>query len=234
MIAVIQCAASKRSSAGYLLSPDGRRIVFVADPLAAPADDTVVYARPDDLSGGVPWRDALVEYNKTKRDNPLDLFPAWQLYDNGVYGRLVDKLGVENVYILSAGWGLIPADFLTPYYDITFSSSARNEDSYKRRRKADRYQDLRMLPDETRDDVVFFGGKDYLLLFCDLTAAIRGRKTVFYNSGKIPSARGCVLRLFETTRRTNWQYECANAFLDGAIGIDASSVGDTHRFGTDR
>jgi hypothetical protein len=40
----------------------------------------------------------------------------------------VDRFGLENVYVLSASWGLIRADFLTPYYDITFSSSA---DAYK-------------------------------------------------------------------------------------------------------
>jgi hypothetical protein len=38
--------------------------------------------------------------------------------------RLVEKFGIEKVFILSAGWGLIRADFLTPNYDITFSGSA--------------------------------------------------------------------------------------------------------------
>ncbi len=75
-----------------------------------------------------------------------------------VYGRLVVRLGLENVYVLSAGWGLIRADFLTPYYYITFSSRA---DTYKRRRKTDRYDDFRMLPDDAKNDIVFFGGKDY-------------------------------------------------------------------------
>jgi hypothetical protein len=28
---------------------------------------------------------------------------------------------------------------------------------------------------------------------------------------------GYELRRFETRTRTNWQYECANAFLDGAL-----------------
>ena len=68
-----------------------------------------------------------------------------------------------------------------------------------------------MLPQQTRDEIVFFGGKDYLPLVCELTGAIKTRKTVFYNSGRVPSAPGCTLRRFDTRTRTNWHYECANA-----------------------
>jgi len=68
----------------------------------------------------------------------------------------VTRFGVKNVYILSAGWGLICADFLTPAYDITFSPSAA---PYKRRRKTDRYEDFRMLPDKAEREIVFFGGQ---------------------------------------------------------------------------
>jgi hypothetical protein len=76
---------------------------------------------------------------------------------------------------------------------------------------------FRMLPDDTTDEVLFFGGKDYLPLFCTLTSAIRSPKIVFYNSASAPQLKGCALRRLETTTRTNWHYECANAFLDGAI-----------------
>ena len=41
--------------------------------------------------------------------------------------------GLDRLYILSAGWGLIPGDFLTPNYDITFSA-AQNVQRFKRRR----------------------------------------------------------------------------------------------------
>ena len=51
-----------------------------------------------------------------------------------VYRELVHALGAENVFILSAGWGLLSADFLTPNYDITFSATAER---YKRRRVRD-------------------------------------------------------------------------------------------------
>jgi transcriptional regulator with XRE-family HTH domain len=58
------------------------------------------------------------------------------------------------VYILSAGWGLIPAAFLIPAYDITFSSQA---EAHQRRRRDDLYRDWSMLPEATTDAVFFFG-----------------------------------------------------------------------------
>jgi hypothetical protein len=217
MIAVIQCAASKQPYAGRLVKQDGKPVRFVADPGSAPGDDTVVYARPDDASDkGASWRAVLLEYNKKESGNPLALLPAWQLYDNRVYGRLVEKFGLGNVYILSAGWGLISASFLTPDYDITFSF-VKPEDAYKRRRKSDRYRDFEMLPTNTREPMVFFGGKDYLPPFAALTSSINAPKTVFYNSAQMPQMRRCVLKRFETRTRTNWHYECANAFLDGTL-----------------
>ena len=215
MIVVIQCAARKRHGAGHLRARDGRPVRLVAHPAAAPADVAAVYARPGDASdSGMSWRDVLLKYNREKHDNPLGLNPAYQLYDNRAYGRLVERLGVKSVYVLSAGWGLVGAGFLTPCYDITFSQKA---DAYKRRRKGDSYQDFRMLPEETRGEILFFGGKDYLPLFCALTSRIQAPKTVFFNSAQTPQALGCVLRRFETRTKTNWHYECVNAFIDGSL-----------------
>jgi hypothetical protein len=217
VIVVIQCAASKRAGAGHLVSADGRPVDFVADPGAAPTDLGRVRARPDDpCSGAGTWRHALLAYNREPRDNPLGLYPAYRLYENRTYERLADRFGLSKLYILSAGWGLIAAEFLTPYYDITFSQSA---DNFKRRRKADRYDDFRMLPDDTEEEILFFGGKDYLPLFCSLTRSGGATKTAFYNSAQRPQVNGCTLVRFGTTTRTNWHYECANALLDGDARI---------------
>jgi hypothetical protein len=217
MIIVIQCAAGKHEEAGRLQTVSGKPVEFVASPKLAPPDSTRLYARPDDLADpGVSWRQALLNYNSGNNGNPLGLYSAYRLYQNKIYERLAERFGVENVYILSAGWGLIRTDFLTPYYDITFSQSA---DDYKRRRKPDRYADFCMLPAPAGDDIVFFGGKDYLPLFSALTAAVKTRKIVFYNSGTAPQISGCVLRRFETTTRTNWHYECAKAFFDGVLRV---------------
>lgn len=212
MIVIIQCAATKHVKAGRMKSADGRPVVFVAEPASAPADQQCRYARPDDLSDtGKSWRQRLLEYNRNAGGNPLGLYPAYRLYRNPLYERLVDRFGLQNVYILSAGWGLIAADFLTPYYDITFSQSA---DDFKRRRKADRYADLNMLANRPGEEIVFFGGKDYLPLLCALTAQTPNRKTIFYSAVQAPRAPGWNLERFETKTRTNWHYECARAFLD--------------------
>ena len=221
MIIVIQCAASKNRNAGRLMTSSGKPVMFVADPQGAPASHGLVYAHPDDqLDTGVTWRQLLLKYNEHPENNPFGLYPAYRLYENKTYERLTTRFGLENVFILSAGWGLIGASFLTPQYDITFSSSA---ESYKRRTKRQRYGDICMLP-ESADDVVFLGGKDYLPLFCELTSSERGRKTVFYNSRTIPEAQGCRLERFETATRTNWHYECASALIEGGPAAKLQNV----------
>jgi hypothetical protein len=125
-------------------------------------------------------------------DNPLGLYPAYRLYGNPVYERLVDRFGLQKVYILSARWGLIRADFLTPSPSVRVrkdTSAAGRHTLY----------DFRMLPDHADEEILFFGGKDYLPLFFSLTAAIKTRRTVFYNSVRAPQATGCVFKRFETS-----------------------------------
>lgn len=217
MIAVIQCAATKRAHAGYLTTQDGKRVLFVADPDKAAPIDGFHYARPDDLSDtGESWRAMLVRYNQTRNDNLLGLHQAYELYENQIYRRLAHQLGSDKTYILSAGWGLINACFLTPNYDITFSPNA---EPYKRRKKSDFYRDLCLLPENTEERIVFFGGKDYIPLFCALTQSTAGSRTIFFNSKHRPEAPGCLLEAFPTTTRTNWHYECAQAFLSGKLAM---------------
>ena len=213
MIVVIQCAKSKHSDAGRLLTPDGQRVLFVADPMEAPVHKGRAYAKPDDSCvEGVSWRAALLSYNLDSISNPLGLCQAYRLYKNPIYSRLVERLGLQNVYILSAGWGLIAASFLTPAYDISY-----NAESYKRRRRSDLYQDFAMLPKGTAEAVVFFGGKAYVHLFSSLAGMVKSRRVVFYNAVDPPEAPGCELRRFHTNRKTNWHYECAEKFLDGTL-----------------
>lgn len=217
MIIVIQCAARKRENAGRLCTSCGKPVMFVAVPAKAPPNQEYLYARPDDPSdSGDTWRQLLLRHNQRPQDNPFGLTRAYELYQHPVYRRLVERYGTEKTYILSAGWGLIGAEFLTHDYDITFSASA---EAYKRRRKSDVYSDLRMIPTGDTESVVFFGGKDYIPLFCGLTADTNGTRTIFYNSATAPEAPGCSLERYNTTTRTNWHYECAGAFLDGRITV---------------
>jgi hypothetical protein len=108
----------------------------VAEPASAPANQHCRYARPDDVSDvGRSWRHFLVEYNQNAKDNPLGLYPAYRLYKNPVYERLVDRFGLPNVYILSAGWGIIEAGFSRPI-TTSLSVKARTSSSAAERRIA--------------------------------------------------------------------------------------------------
>jgi hypothetical protein len=220
MIVVIQCQGRKRPDAGRLQTADGRPVNFVAQPGLAPSDAPCLYARPDDPSnGGRPWRQALLDYNNDGR-NPFGLYPAYQLYSDELYRRLADRVGVQNLYILSAGWGLIRAEFLTPYYDITFSQTKKDQ-KFKRRRKSDGYHDFAMLPAGTCEPILFFGSQSYVASFCTLTKGSTCEKTVFYNTAQAPDAPGCMLKRFENAKRdTNWQFDCANAFLEGTLRVE--------------
>ena len=230
MIVVIVCAAGKDPSAGHMLTENGQRVMFVADPKKAPPHKSIIYKRPDDLAhSGLSWREELNKYNrKYNRDplnNPLRLLPAWRLYEprppyRNIYRKLVKVFGTKNVFILSAGWGLISACFLTPDYDITFSPEAAKKKPCARRRKQDEnlYEDSAMLPEDTRKPIVFLGGKSYVPFFCSLTEGAKSRRIVFYKS-KVPrSAPGCVLYRFITETRI-WYYECAKELVLGKIEI---------------
>ena len=213
---VVQCAGRKSVRAGRMRRRDGREVSFVAHPIQAPRDGDFVYAHPDDLAdSATTWREELLAYNENPGANPLRLLPAWELYTPSVYSDLKEKYGLKRLYILSAGWGLVPADFLLPYYDITFSVSAAK---YKRRgrRDASRFRDFRMLDSANDEPVIFFGGKDYTSLFCDLTRSAKGPRYVFHKAKGI-SAPDCCLVPYETNRSTNWHYECAYEFMNGRL-----------------
>lgn len=225
MIAVIQCAARKRRNAGHLCRQDGTKVVFVAEPAVAPAIKGYVHAHPDEMSDtGVSWRQALVQYNESSTNNPFGLLPAFELYDRPAYHQLVEHLGVSRVFILSAGWGLIGASFLTPSYDITFNAMTKRKQPWKFRRG--RYDDLCHLTASTSEPIVFFGGRDYVPLFCTLTERIKSPRTIFYRDSKQPEtastpvkAPGCVMQAFPIEASTNWHYGCVNAFVRGDITV---------------
>ena len=216
MIVVIQCAGSKRTDAGSLCAPDGRAVRFVAHPEFAP-DDGEFYARPDDeYHVDRTWRDKLGEINSGEAEPPPNLLAAGSLYRPPVYQALLEHAGHKKLYILSAGWGLIRSDFRLPDYDITFSGQAER---YKRRRKADHYKDFSMLPQDSDEPVLFFGSKDYLPLFRQLTNRHNGSRIVLFRSAERPECPGCVTVRYETTRRTNWHYEAAESYISGNLKL---------------
>ena len=218
MKVVIQCAGKKTSGAGFLAGSDGVSVHFVARPELAPFCPDKRHARPDDpAANGKTWRDILRAHN-LRADKSLNLLRAYQLYQHPIYTKLVEKFGAGNVFILSAGWGLVGANFLLPAYDITFSSAG---EKFSHRKRQDTYDDFSMLPDDCDDDLVFFGGKDYQRHFHRISKNYRGNRFVFYNSAGKPDMPDCRAVKYKTETRTNWHYECAAAFINGAISLPA-------------
>jgi hypothetical protein len=73
---------------------------FLAHPQKAPNIPDRIHAHPDDRTeDGSTWRRLVAEYNKNPGNNPLGLYPAFELYERDVYRRLVDKFDLKNVYI---------------------------------------------------------------------------------------------------------------------------------------
>ena len=151
--------------------------------------------------------------------NPLDLLPAWQLYKNKTYRLLADTFGPRNLYIFSAGWGLVRSDFMIPNYDITLSPNATGPDKYKRRRNSDRYDDFAMLPADPASPVIFLGSKAYVPLFCQLTDGCSAHRIIFHNSKVPPEAPDCEIRKYDIPKKTDWHYDAAKALAHNRITI---------------
>ena len=215
MIFVIQCAAQKKLDAGRFKTSDGNDLLFVAHPELAPHQNKRTYAHPDDLApDGLSWRDKLIKINEQPKTDidTLELLPAWELYKNPTYANLVNKFGAKKIFILSAGWGLVPSDFLLPKYDITFSLAAPK---HNRRYKIDAYKDFNYLSALHSEHIVYLGGKDYIQLFDDLTNKVTVKRIIVYNSVKVPQVENCEVIRYDTTTRTNWHYECARDIISG-------------------
>ncbi len=229
MRVVIQCAATKDRNAGTFHTVDGRKVAFVADPALAPPEQGVLYAHPDDPSDqpGLTWRDRVAAENAPGATYPWGLMPAGELYSPRIYRALTARFGVEQVFILSAGWGLVRSDWRLPAYDIAFAASAA---PFHRRRGIAGYRDgvAGVLWEPPEPDLVFLGGRAYLPLFEHLTATYGGRRLVFYPQlgpdPVVPNLPGCATQAFVTTQRTNWHYACAAALIEGRIMPDFSGA----------
>lgn len=219
MKVVIQCSSSKSKRAGsFTLS--GRHVKFVAHPeLHTDLNGKTALFRPDDLNPTtlITWRDHLLVYNQ-RSENPGLLLQAVNLYAPEIYRRLLQHVGVGNLFILSAGWGLIKADFLVPDYDITFSFQA---EPWKRRTKDDEFHDFVQLAQgdiTAGEQVYFFGGKDYLPLYYSVIKNLVARKVIYFTSNHIPRENGFEY-IHYGFRGTNWHYRCAKDFIEGRISM---------------
>ena len=234
MKVVIQCAASKHNCAGKLRTRSGEEVLFVADPercVSVPVG--MRYARPDDPCGekAATWRDLLKRYNE-QPDNPCKLFRAADLYTpkehvfRNLYRELVGAFGWDNVFILSAGWGLIRADFWTPDYNITFSAQGKKDKPWVWRNPKDRlrswldFNHLQDAPIVQDEPIHFFGGKDYLPTFYALVETVPGKKIVHYK-GDVEHRSSIDYEKYEGPEKDRtWHYRAAKDFVAGRASVE--------------
>ncbi|MBM4146406.1 MAG: hypothetical protein FJ240_09075 [Nitrospira sp.] len=212
---VIQCCASKRDDAGTFKLLNGDKVYFVARPDRCPVKKGVAYFRPDDVNPdtGYTWREYLKNYNR-QHSNPDKLLKASNLYKPKIYQLLAENSRWET-YILSAGWGLIKADYLLPSYDITFSSNIK--DKWKIRDRKDKYYDFNHLRTKENDTIYFFGGMDYVEPFYEFTRSLRTNVVIYFRNKNIKRQDSYRYVPYRKRIRTNWHYKCAKDFINGRI-----------------
>jgi hypothetical protein len=212
MIIVISCSGSKN---GENLVYKNNEITFVSSP----KEESINHFRPD---SEIPnekrtWR----EYVNSQENS--DLLESHKLYKPKIYNLLYQKYE-SNLFILSAGWGIISSEFKVPKYDITFSKKAKKN---SQRKKTDFYKDFNHLEKvNPNQKIIFLGGADYLKLFYNLTKDLPNEKIIFYKKKNIYSdlpflknESSFKLIKYETKASTNWHYGCAKDLLENKIII---------------
>lgn len=182
--------------------------------------------KPDDL---IPnqiksWR------NYIEENQYVDYIPymSYQLYipryaEYVILYEILYERFKENLYILSAGWGLVNATYRLPEYDITFSNSKNNYN--QRKYKDNSFYDFNQLNLESDEDIVFIGSDSYIKSFLNLTIGTRNRK-IIYHYGNQPDYilpdntfiyREYNTENYNTIPKRTWYLELAYKFADGLI-----------------
>lgn len=155
--------------------------------------------------GKISWREYLIN-----NQNDKELLEAYNLYTRQEYRSLYNRFK-ERFYILSAGWGLVKADYKLPNYDITFSMSEENRN--KRIFNDEGYKDFNQVDLNDKEDVLFFGGKAYLKLFYNLTQGLDNRKIIFYCGvrpiipKRVVNPSNFYFVSYESKNKRGWYYE---------------------------
>lgn len=200
---VVMICSSKKKYSFFTTFP---KITFVNAPKLASEK------HPDDLmkDSKLTWRQYLNTCQKEKT-----LLMAYELYSHPRYSELYRKFK-KDLFILSAGWGLVNSEFKLPNYDITFSKNKNTIDKNIRNKKitvAPIYRDFNHI-DDNGDDILFVGSPDYIPLFISLTKDLKCRKIIFWKKKNTPQKFALPNNTFKfeyyaTKTNMNWHYQLA-------------------------
>jgi hypothetical protein len=214
---IISCCNRKN---GNSFTHNGNTINFVSR-VDEVLHNNAFYVHPDDLipNENISWRDLIAQ-----QEEHNDLLSAYNLYRPGIYNSLFEHYG-NDLFIISAGWGIIRADYRLPKYNVTFSNN-QNIPIYARRNNDDVFNDFNHLEGiEENERIVLIAGSDYVLPFCQLTEDLPNEKIIIYKNQNLlynnPFVENNNFQFihYQTNRRTNWHYEFAERLINNEIEI---------------
>lgn len=207
---VIPCAGTKEDIGLF----HGKRIV------AHPANPNEV--RPFDKisnSDNKTLYDLVVEEQKTSEQ----LLPASELYVSKSFKTLTEKFKDRrgDLYILSAGWGIVRSDFKLPLYDITFSAVGKTNqrkigvqgcdiDNHWKNVKEFNHL-IEDIGEDSKIPIVFVGGKGYMKRFYYLMNCVKNPVYILHRSSPLNN-NWIFYKIGNgiTTAKTNWHYTIAD------------------------
>lgn len=208
---VMMCSKSKQNDSALIFN--NNTITFKAN-----TNEVINQFKPDDdIPGNInySWRN-YVSNNQNQINLP---YRAYELYTENVYNELFMTFG-NRLYIESAGWGIVNAEFRLPNYDITFSDNT-NEETI-RHYQTGNYDDYNQLIVSPNDDIVFIGTEKYIPLFFYLTNQLPNRKIIYWKKHNTPinypiPNYSFIYRRYISNNRRKWFYELANEIANGII-----------------
>lgn len=213
---VISCCDKKN---GDLFHHNGEAINFVSHANEfAPIDQLNFH--PDDLvpNENFTWRELVAQ-----QENRDDLLSSYILYKPNIYNVLYQHYG-NDLFIFSAGWGIVRADYKLPKYNITFSTK-NNIPPYAKRNN-NFFDDFNQLEEiDENERILFIAGKDYVFPFCELTEHLPNEKIIIYkshdvlNNNQYLNNNNFIFRQYQTNTRTNWHYEYAKRLITNEVEL---------------
>jgi hypothetical protein len=215
---IVFCCSTTKNGNHFI--HNGLTINFVSHVDHA-VDRSVIQVHPDNLipDDVITWRE-LISLQEAQKN----LIPAHLLYRPSIYNDLYQNFG-NDLFIFSAGWGIVRADYKLPKYDVSFSRRS-NVPLYAKRRPGEVFNDFNQLVGINEGErIIFIGGGDYILPFCELTMNLPNEKVVIYKNvnavNRLPylNIDSFTFLLYDTNLRTNWHYVFAKKLINEQIEI---------------